>query len=352
MKIYSYRINVDEKIQKNVQLSPFINSKEKSINTEIINALKSDKVKINELNFDINKPIISWEIFSSPNNDIYNFFQDKISNTILSKDISKKSIHDAILRFNWKFEKINFNKKKILSLGCGDGMELFFLRYKFPDSKIYAVDWEKNINSNLLKILNVEYEENNIYEYLKNNENKFDFIYSSYFLEHSYDVDLLFTLINKSLVSDGILASNLPLISYYGTSYYNFLKKALIHKKISQIDGGLIDVGHAWKTNEYDLCKTLEINGFNDINIYGNANSVVPHKEITMEEYIKSANLKFKLNNLFIKPFKSIINMIFGNNINYWILKIFIRITRSWSIADGQIANFVPEVLFTAKKND
>ena len=48
----------------------------------------------------------------------------------------------------------------------------------------------------------------------------------------------------------------------------------------------------------------------------------------------------------------SIINMIFGNNINYWILKIFIRITRSWSIADGQIANFVPEVLFTAKKND
>ena len=48
MKNYYYRNNVDEKIQKNVQLSPFINSKEKSINTEIINALKSDKVKINE----------------------------------------------------------------------------------------------------------------------------------------------------------------------------------------------------------------------------------------------------------------------------------------------------------------
>ena len=72
MKIYSYRINVDEKIQKNVQLNPFINSKEKSINTEIINALKSDKVKINELNVDINKPIISWEIFSSTSRELDN----------------------------------------------------------------------------------------------------------------------------------------------------------------------------------------------------------------------------------------------------------------------------------------
>ena len=161
---------------------------------------------------------------------------------------------------------------------------------------------------------------------------------------------MLFTLINKSLISGGVIASNLPLISFFGTSYYKFLKKALVDKNINQIDGGLIDLGHAWKTNEYDLYKTLEINGFSDINIYGNSNSVVPHKKITMNQYIKNANFKFKLNNFFIKPIKSIINMIFGNNINYWVLKIFIRITRSWPIADGQIANHVPEVLFTAKK--
>ncbi len=352
MKIYSYRLKVNKNIQKNVQLNPFINSKDKSINEEIINALKSDKIEINELNFELNKPIIYWEEFSSPKSIIYDFFQSKVDDYNLNKIINKKTIDDAILRFNWKFEKINFNKNKILSLGCGDGMELFFLRLKFPQAKIHAVDWSKNINPDVLNCLGVNFEENNIYDYLKKNENSFDFIYSSYFLEHSYDVDLLFSLINKSLVTNGILASNLPLISFFGTSYYKFLEKTLIEKKIKQIDGGLIDLGHAWKTNEYDLYKTLEINGFNDINIYGNANSVVPHKEITMEEYIKSANLKFKLNNLFIKPFKSIINMIFGNNINYWILKIFIRITRSWPIADSQIANYVPEVLFTAKKND
>lgn len=352
MKIYSYRIKINENLQRNVQQNPFINSKDKNINIEIINAIKSDKIEINELSFDPDKPIICWEEFSSPKQFIYDFFQKKITDFNLDKIINKKTVSDAILRFNWKFEKINFNKKKILSLGCGDGMELFFLRSKFPESTIHAVDWSKNINPNVLKSLNVKFEENNIYDFLRKNENSYDFIYSSYFLEHSYDVDLLFTLINKSLISGGIIASNLPLISFFGTSYYKFLKKALVDKNINQIDGGLIDLGHAWKTNEYDLYKTLEINGFSDINIYGNSNSVVPHKKITMNQYIKNANLKFKLNNFFIKPIKSIINMIFGNNINYWVLKIFIRITRSWPIADGQIANHVPEVLFTAKKND
>ena len=33
-------------------------------------------------------------------------------------------------------------------------------------------------------------------------------------------------------------------------------------KKINQIDGALIDLGHPWKTNEYDLYETLKYNNF------------------------------------------------------------------------------------------
>ena len=350
MKIYSYRIKINKDLQENVQKSPFINSKDKNVNAEVINNLKSDKLEIRELNFDPSKSIINWGNEELQKDFLYKFFENKIKMTQLEKIISKKTIKHAILRFSWKFEKINFNKKTILSLGSGDGIELFFLRLKFPESKIYAVDWTNNIDSKILSGLEVNFEKDNIYDYLKKKENTFDFIYSSYVLEHSYNVNFLLTLINKSLVLDGILASNLPLISFFGTPYYNFLKKSFINKNIKQIDGGLIDLGHPWKTNEYDLYKTLENNGFKEINIYGNTNSVVPHTRITMDEFIRSANLRFRLNNFFIKPFKSIINKLFGNNINYWILKIFHRITRSWPIGDSQIANHVPEVLFTAKK--
>ncbi len=350
MKIYSYRIKINKNLQENVQSYPFINSKDKNINTEVINDLKSDKLEIRELSFDPGKSIINWDNKEAQKNFIYKFFEDKIKTLQLEKIISKETIKHAILRFGWKFEKINFNKKTILSLGSGDGIELFFLRLKFPESKIYAVDWTNNIDSKILSGLEVNFEKENIYDYLKKKENTFDFIYSSYLLEHSYNVNFLLTLINKSLVSDGILASNLPLISFFGTPYYNFLKKSLVDKNINQIDGGLIDLGHPWKTNEYDLYKTLENSGFKEINIYGNAYQVVPHTRITMHEFIRSANLRFKLNIFFIKPFKSIINKLFGNNINYWILKIFFRVIRELPIGDNRIANYVPEVLFIAKK--
>ena len=55
MKIYSYRIKINKNLQENVQSYPFINSKDKNVNAEVINNLKSDKLEIRELNFDPSK---------------------------------------------------------------------------------------------------------------------------------------------------------------------------------------------------------------------------------------------------------------------------------------------------------
>jgi len=97
-------------------------------------------------------------------------------------------------------------------------------------------------------------------------------------------------------------------------------------------------------------CDALENNNFSQIYIYGNANNVAPADEVNMQQYIKILELKFKLNFYLIKPFKKILNILFGNNINYWLLKIYHRLTRNLPFADAKIANYVPDVLIIAKK--
>ena len=348
MKIYSYKIKFNTHFQEDIQKNPFINSKDRIINEKVINYLKSNDLEINEVDIDKKKTIIDW--IHIDEKLTYKIFEDKARSFKLENTFTKKSLKNAYLRLNWKFEKINFNKKKILSLGSGDGLELIYLRIKFPKAEIYSVDWVDKINSKLLTNLNIKFEKNNIYDYLKKNQKTFDFIYASYILEHLYEVNLLLTLINKSLISEGVLVSNIPLISFYGTYYYDFLKKTFIDKNFRQIDGGLIDLGHPWKTNEYDLYKTLKINKFNQINIFGNINKVTTYGNIKKIDFIKTANFKFKLNNFFLNPFKFLINILFGNSINYLILRLYYRIIRNISFADAKIANFVPDVLFIAKK--
>ena len=348
MKIYSYKIKINNDFQKDIQSYPFINSKDKKINEHVINYLKSGNLEVNEKEIDNKKTIINWDNIDEKIS--YEALLEKIKIFKLENVIREKSLKNAYSRLNWKFEKINFNKKKILSLGSGDGLELIYLRIKFPESEIYSVDWVDKIEPKLLSNLNINFEKNSMYEYLKKNQNTFDFIYAGYVLEHSYEVNSLLKSINDSLVAGGVLVSNIPLISYYGTDYYDFLKKTFIDKKINQIDGALIDLGHPWKTNEYDLYETLKYNNFEQINIFGNINNAAPAGKIKKSEFIKSSNFKFKLNSFFIKPFKLLINKLFGNNINYIILKIYHRITRNIPFGDPKIANFVPDVLFTAKK--
>ena len=61
MKIYSYKIKINNDFQKDIQSYPFINSKDKKINEHVINYLKSGNLEVNEKEIDNKKTIINWD---------------------------------------------------------------------------------------------------------------------------------------------------------------------------------------------------------------------------------------------------------------------------------------------------
>ena len=110
MKIYSYKIKINNSIQKDIQSYPFINSKDKKINEQVINYLKSGNLEVNEKEIDNKTAIINWDNIDEEFS--YEALMEKIKIFKLENIISEKLLKNAYSRLNWKFEKINFNKKK------------------------------------------------------------------------------------------------------------------------------------------------------------------------------------------------------------------------------------------------
>ena len=110
MKIYSYKINIDSKYQELVQSRPFLNCNDQTINQDIISYLKSKNLEINKIETQNKKKIIDWENIDEKLS--FKKFQDYIKLFDLSNDLDEESIKRVYFRLNWKFEKINFKKKK------------------------------------------------------------------------------------------------------------------------------------------------------------------------------------------------------------------------------------------------
>jgi SAM-dependent methyltransferase len=253
--------------------------------------------------------------------------------------------------FTWTFQH-NLPANRILSFGCGNGGELFFIRDKYPNAIIDAVDWEKKVPDSVLNQLKITFFEANVYDYLDSHKFTYDFIYSSHTLEHSYRVQTLLDLLYQSLIPDGLLTGNLPLCAFGDTKYALFLKKVLNDKsqKLRQLDCGLLDFGHPWKTNEVDLYYSLRDVGFHDIKIYGNSSRCVRGKSVTPSQWEKAANFKFLLSSATLGLLKKTLYLFFSDPCPYFLTKLYFAIDTRLPIGGVRIANFVPEVFFVAQK--
>jgi trans-aconitate methyltransferase len=381
--VKAYVLQVDEKYHGLCQSTAAgANSPDKWINKQLIEQVQRD-TKIRSLALEKEQQIIKWKTVQLSSD----YIQDITSyiNTIIPEDFYSESYFDISHsegRFSHYFNKIkslfikgkiNLQKqrwlshtidvfgwyfqfdipgRKILSLGCGSGYELFFLRHKYPEAEIVAVDWVNKVPKEFLEKLEIPFYEANVYDFLSSHAGKYDLIYSSHVLEHSYQIDHLLTLLNNALMANGILASSLPLCGFEETQYAAFLEQVLDRKsQLRQLDCNLLDLGHPWKTNQYDLYRSLINAQFQDIQILGNENSCVRGMNVSLTQWKQQTDLMFLLHSIFFNPMKKLIYALMVDPLPYKIVNFNSNLDWKFAFGGGRIANFVPEVFFIAHKS-
>jgi SAM-dependent methyltransferase len=280
-------------------------------------------------------------------------YRNKLSSVFIKdKNNHQKQrwLEHTLEAFSWYFQA-DIPASQILCFGCGYGYELFFLRHKYPDAIITAVDWINKVPESILEKLNISFHESNIYDFLKSNPEKYDLIYSSQVLEHAYEIDDLLNLLNAALVKGGVLESCLPLCAFENTLYSNFLERVLEGKSpLRQLDCTMLDLGHPWKTNQHDLLYSLQKAQFQNIEILGNEKNCVRGRKISFSHWKKKADSLFNLHLILLNSFKNIIYLFLEDPLPYSIVNFNSHLDWKLGFGGGHIANFVPEVFFTAYK--
>jgi len=200
--------------------------------------------------------------------------------------ISVKARDGMINDFGWEAERVPRGSKELLVLGCGDGVELMFLRAVLPEVRITAVDYYDNVKPALKEAVGLTFFGGDINKILDGLEPKYDLVFSNHTLEHLYTPDKMLAKIFGLLVAGGALVSTLPMDAMPGGAHAGKLAAiAGSGGEIHPLDYVYLDAGHPWKTNPADLRATFQRAGFAKVELFQRAEHLSRYVAATEKEF-------------------------------------------------------------------
>ncbi len=91
--------------------------------------------------------------------------------------------------FEWETNFVPRETKSVLVIGCGNGIELIFLRAVLPNARIMAIDYHDARLPKLGSTVGMQFLQGDICEHLASFDRSYDLIFSNHTLEHLYDPD-------------------------------------------------------------------------------------------------------------------------------------------------------------------
>ncbi len=139
--------------------------------------------------------------------------------TFLGWGSMRKKPKSSFRDYGWKMRQLPDGVERILSVGCGGGRELIFLRSRYPDARIMALTYVMGVDdgARTLEILGVEFVAGDIFESTKKlgaDGSRFDLIFSNHVIEHFYDPDEQIRQICSLLKPAGLFTAGVPLDAY------------------------------------------------------------------------------------------------------------------------------------------
>lgn len=174
--------------------------------------------------------------------------------------------------FAWEANLVPRSARKVLVIGCGDGMELLFLRAVLPEASITAIDYHDSLTPEVKATVALAFLEGDFDQHLHSLAGDYDLIFSNHTLEHFYTPDERIQTLHGLLAPGGSLISTLPVDANPGSPFLNKVERMMTAaKRFHPLDLVFLDAGHPWKTNPVDLNRTLHDAGFSHVRIYQRA---------------------------------------------------------------------------------
>jgi len=175
--------------------------------------------------------------------------------------------------FGWEANLVPRTAKSVLVMGCGDGIELIFLRAVLPHARLTAVDYYNSLLPGLAEAVGVELHQGDLSVLLPSLPSAFDLVYSNHTMEHLFDPEKTLRTLAALLVPGGCLVSVFPMHGSPGSPWADFARRVAAESQTAKrpvhpIDFVSLDLGHPWKSNAGDVVRTFESTGFRNVELF------------------------------------------------------------------------------------
>jgi SAM-dependent methyltransferase len=258
--------------------------------------------------------------------------------------------------FGWEANLVPRDATNVLVLGCGDGLELIFLRAVLPQARIMAIDYYKNLLPGLEEAVSVTFRAGDVAKLLPTLERDYDLVFSNHTLEHLYEPDEVLKTLVGLLISGGHILSIMPMVGLDGTPFLEevrrFMAKLAVdpNAAIHPLELVYFDPGHPWKTNPDDLAATLQASGFKDVKIFQRENHRSRPLQLSTEQYGRRRAWMTLLNRIFIGLPRRLAVLLFPRKVPAKLPVYFYAAERRLPFGTNYVMNlFSEEALFLAR---
>jgi SAM-dependent methyltransferase len=258
--------------------------------------------------------------------------------------------------FGWEANLVPRETKSVLVVGCGDGIELIFLRAVLPEARITAIDYRNSLLPGLAEAVGLTFFEGDIGKHLPTLSREYDLAFSNHTMEHLYAPDQMLAILANLLVAGGYILSTMPMVGLEGTPFLEEVLRFTTRRatdataEIHPLELVYFDAGHPWKTNPGDLAATVKRAGFTDVRIFQRENHRSRPLQLTPRQFRRRRGFMVCLNRLFVSPVRRVTMSLFPRKVPRQLPKLFFAVERRLPFGTNYIVNlFSEEALFLAR---
>ncbi|HEY0264351.1 MAG TPA: class I SAM-dependent methyltransferase [Granulicella sp.] len=254
--------------------------------------------------------------------------------------------------FAWEANLGPRHSSDVLVLGCGNGIELMFLRAVLPEARITAIDYSRSLSGAIEQATGVRFFQGDMNDLLAGFGQEFDLISSNHTLEHLYEPNELLTILAGLLREGGSLISALPMDGMAVSPFWDEVRNATANRPIHPADMVYLDAGHPWKTNPTDLVTTIQASGFEKPSLYQRQEHLSRYAKLGEERFRKQMEQGKLLHRIFFNPPRALLKLLFPNSMPEILNRCLLAAERRVWFGTNNLKNrYTKEIFLFARKN-